>query len=105
MTAAKGIASCEICVPNWLTVSADQSFRKSEWRQRPPRGHRLRTVDLSPLHGGGSEEREGKRLHLPVGGLGPAEIGDEPVQTTLEAAEFPFREPGVDESGLVLLWL
>jgi hypothetical protein len=27
--AMNGSASCETCVPNWLTVSADHSFRKS----------------------------------------------------------------------------
>ena len=37
-TAASGNASWETCVPNWLTVSADHSLRKSAWRQRPPVG-------------------------------------------------------------------
>ena len=36
--ATKPIARSSTCDPNWLIVSADHSFRKSRWRQRPPLG-------------------------------------------------------------------
>ena len=36
----RGSATWLICVPNWLTVWADQSFRKSPCRQRPDVGQR-----------------------------------------------------------------
>jgi hypothetical protein len=41
MIAASGIASCEICEPNWLIVCPDQSRRKSPWRQSPVVGQSL----------------------------------------------------------------
>src|SRR3990172_8929618 len=43
ITATSGRASCPTCEPNWLIVSADQSLRKSPWRQSPPVGH-MRTA-------------------------------------------------------------
>jgi hypothetical protein len=43
ITATRGRASCPTCEPNWLIVSADQSLRKSPWRQSPPVGH-MRTA-------------------------------------------------------------
>ena len=57
--AASGIASCEICVPTRLIVWADQSFRKSGCRQRPPRGQRLR-MRLVPAWCGISGERRAR---------------------------------------------
>src|SRR5512133_1819941 len=61
-TAASGNASWETCVPNWLTVSADHSLRKSAWRQRPPVGH----IGLAISTPGG-DERGGpeERKHEP----------------------------------------
>jgi hypothetical protein len=35
MIATSGSARAETCVPNWLIDSADQSLRKSGWRQSP----------------------------------------------------------------------
>ncbi len=58
-TAASGSASWETCVPNWLTVSADHSLRKSAWRQRPPVGHiRLAISTPGKDERGGLEERK-----------------------------------------------
>ncbi len=39
--ATSGSASWDTCVPKTLIVSADQSLRKSPWRQRPPVGQSL----------------------------------------------------------------
>ena len=36
--ATSGIATIEICDPNWEIVCAPQSRRKSAWRQSPPVG-------------------------------------------------------------------
>ena len=61
MIAASGIASCEICVPNRLTVAALQSFRKSRWRQRPPLGQTrftlpaIEPISVSVYRGGTRE--------------------------------------------------
>src|ERR687891_1628896 len=50
--ATKPMARSSTCDPNWLIVSADQSLRKSWWRQSPPRGHTrmsgARLVDRGP---------------------------------------------------------
>src|SRR5262249_38556367 len=102
-TAAKGIASWETCEPNWLTVSADQSFRKSAWRQSPPFGQRLRTDASRGDRRLGLEQREGERVRLPLGDLCFAEVDDEAAETLPEAAHVLRQELGVQERGLVLL--
>ena len=44
MIATSGRASPVTCEPTWLIVSADQSFRKSGCRQRPPLGQSVRMI-------------------------------------------------------------
>ena len=48
MIATSGRASPVTCEPTWLIVSADQSFRKSGCRHRPPLGHRFRMLRPVP---------------------------------------------------------
>src|SRR6188474_2451456 len=100
-TSAKAMSS--IVEPNWLIVSADQSLRKSGWRQSPPLGQTLRIRRPRRQHDGGREERARKGVHVAVRVLGAVQVGDEPVHPALEARQVLRREAHVDEGRKVLL--
>src|SRR5215831_5750163 len=89
-TAVSGMASSETCVPNWLTVSADQSLRKSAWRQRPPVGQPTLRIALLV-------ERDGQRVGLPRRRLRGEEVFGEALEAPLEAGDVVLPEPGLRE--------
>src|SRR6188474_1255550 len=84
-TSAKAMSS--IVEPNMEIVSADQSLRKSGWRQSPPVGQRLRIGRSRRQHDAGGEERAREGVHVAGRVLGPVEVGDEAVDPSLEACE------------------
>src|SRR5919109_191582 len=103
-TATSGNAMSSIVEPKTLIVSADQSLRKSGWRQRPPVGQpTLRTVALRAGARLGAEQREDERVHLPFGRLRLLEVCDEPVQPPLETSQVVGRQTRVEERRLILV--
>src|SRR6187401_1705151 len=90
--ATSGSANAEICDPNWLTVSALQSLRKSGWRQSPPCGQGLRIVTARHR-----VERCRERDHPAVRAPARPEVGDEPFQPPHEAAHVRVGQADVDE--------
>ena len=101
--ATRGRASCPTCVPNWLTVSADHSLRKSGCRQSPPVGQSLGIELPRGQDRGRVEERERERMHIALRALVSMEVRDEAVEPALEALDVLLGEPHVHERGRVLL--
>ena len=86
-----GSASCETCVPNWLTVSADQSLRKSECRQSPLRGQPSQRLALLV-------ERHRERVRRAARGLGGEEVVDQTFEAPLQANLVAVHEPGLGKA-------
>ena len=96
--ATKPIARSSTAPPNWLIVSADQSFRKSRWRQSPPVGQSLGIPASRGEPGGCRKQREREGVHLSVRILGAVEIRNETIEPFLEAPHVPRRQTGVQDS-------
>ena len=97
--ATSGIASCPTCEPKTLIVSADHSFRKSGWRQRPPVGQKLRIVASWRQRCRGSEKRVGECVAGAVSVVRLLDVRDEAVQPLLEPTSLRGGQPNVDECG------
>src|ERR687895_676862 len=91
MIATSGRAKPPICEPNWLIVSADQSFRKSPCRQRPLCGQSLRMPAVPAVER--ADEAEGVAL----GRVRLAEVAHQLVEPATEAARVGGGEAGADE--------
>ena len=79
MIATRASASCEICEPNWLIVSAAQSLRKSRCRHEPAWARACASAPRRPVEGGGEAPR------LAVGRLGGPHVLHELVEPAVEA--------------------